>query len=108
MNAGAAVKHAVIVESFAEVRKNTLRGFAKVVMPSGMTITDVSIHVQGDAAWATPPSKAMLNRDGDTMRDDTGKVRYTPIISFRSKELRNRFSSAVIEAMRQSNPEALT
>jgi hypothetical protein len=30
------------------------------------------------------------------MRDDTGKVRYAPVISFASKEVRDRFSQGVI------------
>jgi hypothetical protein len=102
-----AVKHAIVVETFNEVRRNTLRGFAKIVLPSGMILIDVAIHVQADAAWAMPPSKAMLDRNGDTMRDGP-KVRYAPVIAFRSKELRDRFSAQVIEALRQSHPEALS
>ena len=41
------------------------------------------------------------------MKDATnGKVRYAPIIEFTSKEIRDRWSAAVIEAMRAAHPEA--
>ena len=102
-----ALKHAIAIEAFNEVRRHTLRGFAKIILPSGMIMIDVAIHVQGNSAWAAPPSKPMLDRNGDTMRDG-GKVRYAPVIAFRSKELRDRFSAQVIEALRRSRPEALS
>lgn len=41
------------------------------------------------------------------MKDGKGKLRYSPIIEFASREIRDRWSSAVIEAMRATHPEAL-
>ncbi len=89
------------------LRKNSLLGFVKVELPSGMVIADVTALDGERGAWASPPSKPMIDRDGAVMRDATGKVRYTPIIEFTSKEIRNRFSESVIAALRQSHPEAL-
>lgn len=107
MNYAVAVKNAVIVEEFTPLCRNTLRGFAKIVLPSGMILSDVAIHVSHGAAWASPASKPMVSRDGMVVKDASGKVRYVPIVSFASKELRDRFSGAVIEALRASYPEAL-
>ncbi|MGD0107539.1 MAG: hypothetical protein ABSC06_26395, partial [Rhodopila sp.] len=85
----------------------SLRGFARVALPSGMILHDVAIHIAGTTAWASPSSKAMLGRDGATMRDSSGKVRYVPVVSFASKETRDRFSMGVIEALRLAYPDVL-
>jgi hypothetical protein len=59
-------------------------------------------------AWASPPSKPMIGRDGAALTDAKGKARYSPIIEFTTREIRDRFSAAVIEALRVSHPEVLT
>ncbi len=102
-------RYAVVVEEFSALRKNTLRGFAKVRLASGMIVHDVAIHVGGDnKAWASPPSKPMIDREGHALRDAEGKVRYVPIIAFSTKEHRDRFSTLVVDAVRETHPEALT
>jgi DNA-binding cell septation regulator SpoVG len=90
------------------LRKNSLLGFAKVELPSGMIIADVTVLTGTNGPWASPPSKPMIGSDGTVMKDSTtGKIRYSPIIEFTSKQVRTRFSDAVIEAVQQSHPEAL-
>ena len=56
--------------------------------------------------WASPPSKPMVDRNGVVLKDEAGKVKYSPIVELTSKEIRNRWSSAVIDAMRAAHPEA--
>jgi len=99
---------AFIVEEFTPVVRSTLRGFARVRMPSGMIFHDVAIHAKGDAAWASPASKPMLDRNSVAVRDGEDKIRYVPLVTFASRELRDRFSEGVIEALRQSHPAALS
>ena len=89
------------------MRKNSLLGFAKVELPSGMILTDVAIHITDRGAWASPPSKPMIGPDGVALKDDAGKIRYLPVIEFKSKEIRSRFSIGVIEGLRAAHPEAL-
>ena len=108
MSAAADGRHAVVIEAWWPIRKNTLRGFARVALPSGMLIADVAVHVSNDQAWASAPSKPMLDQEGVVMRNPDGKTRYSPIVSFSSKEHRNRFSAAVVAAMRAAYPEALS
>lgn len=96
-----------IIKSFVAIRKNSLRGFATVQLPSGMIVADVAVLVTEGRPWASPPSKPMLDRDGSVLRDDAGKVRYAPIISFASKEIRDRFSAAIIDAMTIAHPGEL-
>ncbi len=106
MNTTTAVRVFLIGE-LIERRANMLRGFAKVVAPSGMIRHDVGMCVDGSRAWATPSSKPMISKDGVTMKDAAGKIRYSPIITFATKEARDRFSRGVIEAMRLAFPDAL-
>jgi hypothetical protein len=54
-----------------------------------------------------PASKPMISRDGVVMKDAAGKVKYVPIVSFASKDLRDRFSTSVIEALLAAHPDAL-
>jgi len=95
----------ITIEEFTPIIRNTLRGFAKVALPSGMILSDVSVHVANGTAWASPASKPVLDRDGVAMRDSGGKIRYVPVVSFARRDLRDRFSNGVIEALRGSHPE---
>ncbi len=40
-------------------------------------------------------------------RDDAGKIKYVAIVEFKDKPTRDRWSSAIIEAMRAAHPEVL-
>ena len=92
---------------FRPHQKNSLLGFAKIELPSGLIITDVVILTGERGPWASPPSKPQLDRDGNVLRDQNGKIRYSPIIEFTDRETRTRWSNAVIEALRAAHPEAL-
>jgi hypothetical protein len=96
-----------VIETFEPVVRNTLRGFARVRMPSGMVLHDVSVHRKNDATWASPSSKPKIGRDGTVIKDADGKISYAPIVSFTTRDQRDRWSSAVIEALQASHPEAL-
>ncbi len=85
--------------------KGKLLGFAKVELPSGMILADVTVLLGDRGPWASPPSKPMVGRDGTALTDAAGKIRYSPIVEFASKEIRDRFSTAVIDAMRATRPE---
>ena len=97
----------VQIRDWRPMRKGSLLGFAKVELPSGMILNDVTVLYGDRGAWASPPSKPMIDRDGIAMKDANGKLKYTPIIEFASKEIRERFSNAVVEALRAAHPEAL-
>ncbi len=98
----------VKITEFTAVHRNSLRGFATVVQPSGMILHDVAIHQRDGSAWASPASKPMLDRNGQQMKNEDGKPLWVPIISFSSKAVRDKWSGAIIEAVRQAYPEAFT
>ncbi len=95
----------VVVEEFKPMMRNSLRGFARVRMPSGMIFHDVTIHAKDGARWASPASKPLIGRDGSPIMRD-GKASYMPIISFATKQARDKFSAAVIGAIEAAHPEA--
>ena|ERR1700722_12579493 len=94
----------VVIEEFRPIIRNTLRGFARVRMPSGVIFHDVSVHQKGEILWASPPSKPAMGRDGSQIKRD-GKLTWAPIITFATKEVRDSFSSAVVNALRAARPE---
>jgi hypothetical protein len=98
----------VIVEDWKPVGRNTLLGFCRVRLPSGMILHDVAVHMSHGKFWATPAGKPRLGRDGLQMTDPTtGKLQWTPIVAFETKQISDRFSARVIEALRGAFPNAL-
>ena len=55
------------------LRRNLLLGFAKVELPSGLVISDVTILTGERGPWASPPSKPMIDRDGVSMKDQEAR-----------------------------------
>jgi hypothetical protein len=49
----------------------------------------------------------MIGRDGVALKDEKGKVKYAPVVSFTDKNTRNRWSDAVIVALHAAHPELL-
>ena len=91
--------------AFKPTRKNSLLGFAKIGLPSGMVLIEVCILTGTNGPWASPPSKPMIDRDGQALREPNGKLKYSPVVDFKDKHTRERFSQAVIAAMRTSLPD---
>jgi hypothetical protein len=96
---------AVKIIDWRPLQKNSLLGFCKGQFASGLIITDITILTSERGPWASPPGKPMISRDGVVLKDEKGKVKYTPVIEFSNKEIRQRWSDAVIEAMRAAYPE---
>ena len=95
------------LENFKPLPRNSLRGFAAVTIePIGLTIDDVHVHqAENGTAYALLPSKAQLRADGSVIRRDDGKIAYSPILKFGSREAQDRFSHGVIELVRRRFPE---
>jgi hypothetical protein len=90
---------------FQPQRSGTLRGFATIRFADfyDAAIAGISIHVQGDRAWASPPSRAWVER-GQLVRDGNGKIKYSPVFSFGSNVERTLWSDSVIALMRAERP----
>jgi hypothetical protein len=96
---------AITISDWKPRQSGTLRGFCTAHLPSGMSLHEVSVHTRNGSWWASPASKPMLSREGTALRDESGKVRYSPIVSFTDKQARDRLSQAVVDALRLVHPE---
>ena len=95
-----------IVEDWKPRQQNTLRGFVRVRLPSGMVLHDVAVHEKNGKYWASPAGKPQLDRNDTAIREN-GKIKYAAIVSFETKAVGDRFSQQVVEALRRGFPEAL-
>lgn len=99
------IKSTPTILEWRPLRKNSLLGFARVQFPSGLIIADVTVLNGERGPWASPPSKPQIDRDGMVLKDVNGKIKYTPILDFVSREKRNQWSQAVVDALQASHPE---
>lgn len=89
------------------MRRNSLLGFAKIQL-GALTINDVTVNTSNGKTWANLPSKPMIDRDGNAMRSPEGKMKYVPLLEWATRESSDRFSEAVIAAIEEKEPGALT
>jgi hypothetical protein len=88
--------------------RHSLRGFAKIrTAEFKFVLHDVAIHEKNGRAWAAPPSRPWA-RDGALVMGDDGNVRYSRILEIEGREVRDAFSDAVIRAVLDRHPDALT
>ena len=92
--------------SFKLVGKGALIGFANIELPNGLKISDCPVLTSHGKAWATLPSKPVLDRDGKQIVVD-GKRQYCSLLEWNSRDLSERFSQTLIELVRAKHPEAL-
>jgi hypothetical protein len=95
----------IIISEWKPRISGSLRGFCTARLPSGMILHEVGIHTRNGSWWAAPPSRPMVGKDGTAMRGEDGRIRYSRIISFARREVRDRLSQAVVDALRRTHPE---
>ena len=100
------MKHNLRCEGFRPFRRNTLLGFAEVIIPDiHLRIKDIAVHQKGDARWAALPAKPQV-KDGVVIKDADGKAQYVAILEFTSRTVRDAFSAAVLDAVLARDPHA--
>ncbi len=99
---------AVVVEDWRPLIKNSLRGFVRVRLPSGIVVHDVAVHVREDRKWVSPPGRPAIGRDGTQMRDSSCKPLFNPTITFADKTTADKFSVSILTALQAAHPEALS
>jgi hypothetical protein len=93
--------------AWRRLAKGTLRGFASVELPIGLRLIDCPVYVGKSGAFAALPSKPRIDKEGRKRTDPNGKPAYAPVLEWRSRALRERFSEVVIAAFRRMYPGAL-
>ncbi|MGC2198610.1 MAG: hypothetical protein WA633_00460 [Stellaceae bacterium] len=93
---------------FQPLVKNALRGFCTVeIQPLGLRIIDCPVLVSHGRAWCALPGKIQVDNSGRQKTDTSGKPLYAAVLQWRNRELSDRFSAAVIGAIRRAHPGAL-
>lgn len=96
----------VVLLDWRHMPKGALRGFAKVRIGKALVINDVTILASHGRRWAGMPGKPQINRDGVVLKDDKGKVRYSPVVEWADKASADAFSESVIAAVEAAHPGA--
>ena len=86
--------------------KGALRGFATVELPIGLKLIDCPVLVSNGKAWVSLPPKP-LDRDGTHKTGANSKPAYAAILEWRTRDLAERFSAAVVELVQCTHPGAL-
>jgi hypothetical protein len=92
--------------SWKPLIKNSLRGFATIELPIGLKVVDCPVLVSNGKAWASLPTKPVLDRDGKRVKPD-GKPQYSAILEWKSRDLADRFSQSVVQLVLAEYPDAL-
>ena len=101
------MKLSIEVVGFKPVRKGTLVGFCDIVFPElKLKIHEVALHEKNGSRWAAMPARPWL-KDGVAIRDDAGKIQYSPLFEFEDRPTRDAFSAAVWKALLDFDPEAV-
>jgi hypothetical protein len=87
----------IVIKDWRSYEKNTLQGFFSVMLPSGLIIRDLTLHIKGDSRWVGMPAK--------TYKKD-GVESWVPVIEFVDRQTANDFRDAVLEALDASGPAA--
>ena len=66
---------------------------------AGLVITDIGIFTKDGRRWAQLPSEPTRDRDGHILKGERGKARYRSPIKWKTRELQERFSAALIAAI---------
>lgn len=84
--------------NFKPLRRGSLLGFADLELSSGLVILECSFHEANGRRWVNPPGRPMLDADKRPIVKD-GKLQYAPVIEFRDKPTRYRWSDAAVAAI---------
>lgn len=104
----AAPQHRMKLAKFTPVTTGgSLLAYLDVEMSSGLIVRDCRLMRTNGTLWIAPPSQKQVDRDGEPILDERGKPRYRNFVDFRDRSTRDRFSSAVINAIRREHPDAL-
>jgi hypothetical protein len=92
---------------FKPLRKGSLRGFATVRLPNGLTITDYAVCTNHGRTLASLPGKAILDADRWHTFNDAGMRRYVPILSWANRATTDGWLAAILDLFREAHPGAL-
>jgi hypothetical protein len=81
---------------FERIGKGALLGRAKVRLPNQLEIDGIDVFQKAERRWAQMPSEVMRDRNGYPLKDEHRKSRYRLPLRWETRDLRDRFSEALI------------
>jgi hypothetical protein len=93
----------IALRSWKPLRKGSLVGFAEIELP--LIVIPDPVHLSQGKRWAGTPGGPVIDPEGRHKLVE-GKRAYVPAFTWRSREIANRFSRAVVELVEQHYPEA--
>jgi DNA-binding cell septation regulator SpoVG len=90
------------------LRKGALRGFASIRIGRALIVHDCPVlaGING-RCWATLPRRPVLDGESRHRRDDRGKPVYSQIAEWSERDMRERFSDAVVAAVQREHADDL-
>jgi hypothetical protein len=77
-------------------------------LPSGMIIRDIPIFQKNGRMWASNVSRPLFDKNGNVIKEATGKWRWVPVVTFEDDRVRKAFNNRVFEALLRAHPDALS
>jgi hypothetical protein len=71
----------------------------------GLILDGVAVHEKEGRDWAQLPARPQINKDGDVIREDDGKIRYAKIMEFDDKRKSWDFSDEVVAAVKRKTAQ---
>ena len=100
-------KMTVTCTGFRPMQRNTLQGFATLRIPDiCLTIHDVAVHQKNASRWVQLPSKPQVDKNGNLIKDSSGKTRYSVLFEFDNDAVRKAFSARACAAIAEAEPDA--
>jgi hypothetical protein len=92
--------------------RNTLRGFVSGRLDFGegiaLDLADLTLHRRGGKEWIGWPAKPLIDRDGQVLRDEAGKARYSgALVRPANRGAAARIEAAILAAVRRAHPDAI-
>ncbi len=83
-----------IISNPKPMRKGPLIGFVDLEMPSGLIVRGLMLFEKNNKRWCSFPSKEFSKQDGTKG--------YSPLLEFSSRDISDRFQSAVVPLVEKS------
>jgi hypothetical protein len=103
------MKLTITCTDFRALHRNTLRGFATVRIDElKLTLYDVAVHQHDNGSrWVGLPAKPVVDSGGNIKRSSDDKIEYVRLFGFDSRAVADAFSTAVIAALLERDPNVL-
>jgi hypothetical protein len=97
------IEPGIICLEWRPVERNTLRGFAEIkVVPWRLIMDGVAVHERDGRSWVQLPARPQIDKDTGTVVRDGAKIQYAKVLEFDDREIANRFSDAVVAAVKKA------